>query len=78
MRPTNLPAPGCRLGYTTTQLLGILGPERAARFHKWMSTRTYADCDRRTADDDARGSGPHGRVIPPDDLKAFLKREEAT
>ena len=70
---SRLPEPVCQLGYTSAQLLGILGAERAVRFHEWMQTRTYARCDRASDEDAARGSGPHGRVVPPSDLERFLK-----
>jgi len=77
MSAPNLPEPVCRLGYTAAQVLDILGPDRATRFHEWMSRRTYSTCNRRTTEEDARGSGPHGRVVTAADLTAFLKREEA-
>lgn len=79
MKATDLPAPACRFGYTTTQLLGVIGVYRLEDFHRWMQNRPSPLCDGRLYDDEtgamqATGCGPHGWVVPPEDLKLFLRR----
>jgi hypothetical protein len=77
MRAGDLPAPACRLGYTSAQVLGVLGAERTARFNRWMDERT-ADrpvCEGRdSAAERGGGCGPHGAVVPAADLATFLAR----
>jgi hypothetical protein len=42
MSAARLPGAACTLGYTSTQLLGILGPERFGLLTEWMQARHYA------------------------------------
>ena len=67
MRVTELPNPACVLGYTSVQLLDLLGPDRFADLTRRLrgpavECRGRVDC------------GPHGAVVPEGDLKAFLAR----
>jgi hypothetical protein len=77
VRPGDLPAPACRLGYTSAQVLGILGAERTARFNCWIDERA-ADrpvCEGRDSPSGQRGGcGPHGAVVPASDLATFVAR----
>lgn len=71
MKAGDLPEPACKLGYTTAQALGILGPDRLARFNRWLRDRSQTDCD----GERVKGCGPHGTVFPPTDLRTFLGRD---
>lgn len=81
MSPADLPRPACRLGYTSTQVLGILGADRTARLNRWLDERsspTRPVCGGRRDSRDARPEppcGPHGAVVPADELENFLARE---
>jgi hypothetical protein len=80
MRATGLPAPACQLGYTPTQLLELLGPDRLAQLNRSTHTRPSVVCDGHAYDPDTdthrpTGCGPHGAVVPSSDLTAFLARE---
>ena len=77
MRPGELPHPACRLGYTSAQVLGVLGADRAALFNRWMDERrTERPTCEGSADARARREpecGPHGQVVPAAALKHFVR-----
>lgn len=83
MRPDGLPRPACALGYTSAQVLGVLGPDRTARLNRWLDTRSAARpiCEGRGNGNHPDRSGPeatcgpHGLVVPAADLETFLDRE---
>lgn len=81
MSPADLPRPACRLGYTSTQILGVLGADRTARLNRWLDERPSAarpTCDGGRGSADApteRACGPHGAVVPAAELENFLATE---
>jgi len=67
MKATDLPRPACALGYTSVQLLAMLGPDRFAELTRRLRVQTVK-CD------EGAGCGAHGVVIPERELRAFLAR----
>jgi hypothetical protein len=72
-----LPTPVCESGYTTSQLIDILG-DRYEDFGLWMSGQTITICEGRAYNHDTReyrekcGGVSHGLVVYPWDLERFL------
>jgi hypothetical protein len=67
MRVTDLPKPACSFGYTSVQLLHLLGPDRFAELTRSWRAR-MVECGV------GSGCGPHGVVLPVVQLKMFLVR----
>lgn len=71
MAATGLPEPVCVSGYTSVQVLLILGAQgRVAEMHDWMRGRGIhlAACVCGEA-----GRGPHGSVVPQAAVRRFLE-----
>ena len=73
MAASELPEPACVSGYTSAQVLLILGTqERVADLHNWMGSHGISAA---TCVGEVR-SGPHGSVVPQAVLARYFARRQ--